>query len=67
MLSARQSLIIVSRFASAVPSAGSTGIEHANKFNEIGKRYKQDFKDYKCIDYLHYNTFSYYDVEVGFS
>jgi hypothetical protein len=28
--------------------SGSTGIEHALKFNETGKRHKQDFKDYKC-------------------
>uniref|UniRef100_A0A914XYR2 NADH dehydrogenase [ubiquinone] flavoprotein 3, mitochondrial n=1 Tax=Panagrolaimus superbus TaxID=310955 RepID=A0A914XYR2_9BILA len=64
MLSARHSIAIVTRLASTtVPSTGTTGIEHAIKFKEIGKRHKQDFKDYKCIDYLNYNIFSYYDIE----
>lgn len=42
----------------------STGIEHAVKFQQIGKQHKQNFKDYKCSEYLHFSTYSYYDKEV---
>uniref|UniRef100_A0A7E4ULU3 NADH dehydrogenase [ubiquinone] flavoprotein 3, mitochondrial n=1 Tax=Panagrellus redivivus TaxID=6233 RepID=A0A7E4ULU3_PANRE len=63
MLAARTSASIVAkRFVSAAPKA-STGIEHAEKFKQIGKSHKQDFKDYKCSEYLHYNTYSYYNPE----
>lgn len=53
-------------FANEVDGAGtSTGIEHALKFNQIGQTNKQDFQSqYKCIEYLHQNTYSYYDIEV---
>ncbi|KAI1717098.1 NADH dehydrogenase [ubiquinone] flavoprotein 3, mitochondrial domain-containing protein [Ditylenchus destructor] len=44
----------------------STGIEHALKFNEVGNaKHKQNFeKDYKCIEYLNYSKFSFYDPEL---
>uniref|UniRef100_A0A0N4Z7A8 NADH dehydrogenase [ubiquinone] flavoprotein 3, mitochondrial n=1 Tax=Parastrongyloides trichosuri TaxID=131310 RepID=A0A0N4Z7A8_PARTI len=48
---------------SAAPKS-TTGIEHADKFKEIGSRHKQDFKDYKCIEYLNFNKWSFYDKEV---
>ena len=58
--------IIHRGFANEVDGAGtSTGIEHALKFNQIGQTNKQDFQSqYKCIEYLHQNTYSYYDIEV---
>ena len=50
-----------------LPGAGtSTGIEHAIKFNKVGSNNKQSFNDYKCIEYLHFNKDSYYDIEVIF-
>uniref|UniRef100_A0AC35UDR6 NADH dehydrogenase [ubiquinone] flavoprotein 3, mitochondrial n=1 Tax=Rhabditophanes sp. KR3021 TaxID=114890 RepID=A0AC35UDR6_9BILA len=48
---------------SAAP-ATTTGIEHANKFKAIGKGHQQDFKDYKCIEYLNFNKWSFYDKDV---
>ncbi|CEF63606.1 Hypothetical protein SRAE_1000186600 [Strongyloides ratti] len=48
---------------SAAPS-GTTGIEHADAFKQKGLKYKQDFKDYKCIEYLNFNKWSFYDKEV---
>lgn len=65
MLLVRAPTHLTVRFVSAAPSV-TTGIEHAIKFKEIGKRYQQDFKDYKCSDYLHYNRLSFYDFEVCF-
>lgn len=47
-------------------STKSTGIEHALNQKKLGARNKMDFqKDYKCIDYLNYSTFSFYDKEVN--
>jgi hypothetical protein len=56
-------------YANEVDGAGqSTGIEHALKFKQSGQANKCDFeKDYKCIEYLHFNKYSYYDIEVFFS
>ena len=63
MLASRPSTIIFKRFVSAAPPT-TTGIEHALKTKQVGKSHKQDFKDYKCIDYLNYNKYSFYDLEV---
>ena len=54
-------------FSSEVDGAGtSTGIEHALKFKQLGQANKRDFdKEYKCIEYLHFNKYSYYDIEVA--
>lgn len=42
-----------------------TGIQYAEEAKQLGhSRHKQDFKDYKCSEYLHFNQLSYYDVEV---
>ncbi|KAK0399563.1 hypothetical protein QR680_003107 [Steinernema hermaphroditum] len=51
------------RFFSAAPPT-SSGIEHAVEFKKTGSRHKQDIKDYKCSEYLHFNVYSYYDPEV---
>lgn len=52
--------------ADSVAPQVPTGIEYAEESKRLGhtKQHKQDFKDYKCAEYLHYNRFSYYDVEV---
>lgn len=50
-----------------VGAGTSSGIEHALKFQEIGKNHKQDLKDYKCNEYLHFSTYSFYDKEVSFA
>lgn len=44
----------------------STGIEHALRFkNELGQANRKDFvKDYKCIEYLNFNNYTFYDKEV---
>lgn len=66
MLARRIPTIVVSRFASTLGAGdGSTGIEHALKFKQTGKGHKQDFKDYKCSEYLHYNQLSFYTSEVS--
>uniref|UniRef100_A0A1I7ZEN0 NADH dehydrogenase [ubiquinone] flavoprotein 3, mitochondrial n=1 Tax=Steinernema glaseri TaxID=37863 RepID=A0A1I7ZEN0_9BILA len=49
-------------FSAAPPT--SSGIEHAIEFKKIGGRHQQDFKDYKCSEYLHFNTYSYYNAEI---
>ncbi|KAL7074373.1 hypothetical protein ACQ4LE_006430 [Meloidogyne hapla] len=49
---------------SELPGAGtSTGIEHTIKLKNVGQNNKQSFDDYKCIEYLHFNKDSYYDIE----
>uniref|UniRef100_A0A0N5BKE9 NADH dehydrogenase [ubiquinone] flavoprotein 3, mitochondrial n=1 Tax=Strongyloides papillosus TaxID=174720 RepID=A0A0N5BKE9_STREA len=48
---------------SAAPKS-TTGIEHADAFKQTGLRHKQDFKDYKCSEYLNFNKWSFYDKEV---
>ena len=63
MLASRSSTFVLKRFVSAAPPT-TTGIEHALKSKQVGKSHKQDFKDYKCIDYLNYNKYSFYDFEV---
>uniref|UniRef100_A0A915DZB3 NADH dehydrogenase [ubiquinone] flavoprotein 3, mitochondrial n=1 Tax=Ditylenchus dipsaci TaxID=166011 RepID=A0A915DZB3_9BILA len=52
--------------ANEMDGAGtSTGIEHALKYNQVGiSKYKKDAKDYKCSEYLHFNTYSFYDKEI---
>lgn len=45
--------------------SGTTGIEHALKAKQQGRQHQQDFKDYKCIEYLHFNKYSFYDTEVS--
>uniref|UniRef100_A0A915DZA3 NADH dehydrogenase [ubiquinone] flavoprotein 3, mitochondrial n=1 Tax=Ditylenchus dipsaci TaxID=166011 RepID=A0A915DZA3_9BILA len=52
--------------ANELDGAGtSTGIEHALKYNQLGiSKYKKDAKDYKCSEYLHFNTYSFYDKEI---
>lgn len=61
--------ILTHRFASSnqIVSAGTlTGIEHALAQRKLGEKNKQDFKNYKCNDYLHFNKYSYYNTEVFF-
>ncbi|CAD5227096.1 unnamed protein product [Bursaphelenchus xylophilus] len=43
--------------------SGTTGIEHALKFKQIGQSHKQDPKLYKCEEYLNFNKYSFYDTE----
>ncbi|KAE9556378.1 hypothetical protein FO519_000418 [Halicephalobus sp. NKZ332] len=62
MLISRHSTFVFRRFVSAAPPT-TTGIEHALKAKQVGRSHKQDFKDYKCIDYLNYNKYSFYDLE----
>uniref|UniRef100_A0A914H9H3 NADH dehydrogenase [ubiquinone] flavoprotein 3, mitochondrial n=1 Tax=Globodera rostochiensis TaxID=31243 RepID=A0A914H9H3_GLORO len=54
----------LSAYSTERDAAGtSTGIEHALKFNKLGMAHKRDLKEYKCAEYLHQNTYSYYDKE----
>ncbi|KAL3072591.1 hypothetical protein niasHS_017565 [Heterodera schachtii] len=41
----------------------ASGIEHALKFNKAGAVHKKELKDYKCVEYLHQNNYSFYDKE----
>ncbi|KAI6187531.1 hypothetical protein M3Y98_00254300 [Aphelenchoides besseyi] len=43
----------------------TTGIEHANKFQQTGRQHQKDPKEYKCAEYLNFNVYSYYDTEVA--
>ncbi|KAI6176326.1 Reduced folate carrier [Aphelenchoides bicaudatus] len=56
-------MIAVRHEGTNLAASGSTGIEHAIKFKQLGQKHKQDFKDYKCSEYLHYSTYSFYDKE----
>lgn len=65
---------VIARFYGSSKGAGisaapelPTGIEYQLSHNKRGKQSPKNFeKEYKCIDYLHYNTWSFYDKEVKF-
>lgn len=59
--------VLARRFTSTdqlVGAGTSTGIEHALQQRKLGDQNKQNFKDYKCSEYLNFNQFSYYNIEV---
>ncbi|CAJ0941102.1 unnamed protein product, partial [Mesorhabditis belari] len=52
------------RLASSAAPKTSTGIEHAESYKKSGLAKPADPKLYTCgTDYLHYNKYSYYDLE----
>ncbi|CAJ0581218.1 unnamed protein product, partial [Mesorhabditis spiculigera] len=56
------------RLAQSAAPKTSTGIEHAESYKKSGHASPAAPKLYKCgEDYLHFNVYSYYDLETKMS